>query len=237
MSGAAQPWDEVVRNYFEAWDHKDTEVPEYLQYNTSVAVRRGALWGLMRNDRLLDEDDDYSDAEWEAAQPGDPLPRRCTALFSPRWDACEDMGTGCSWGRPHFDPGLSRAIYFVRVRRGTKWGVVDTGGREIAPCKWDEIDRCGNARLGDRWGFVNLLTGEETPPQWAENPRLHLYETLWSATVPGNEDYFPVESGVNRWKTTMRLFRAGEALCRAVPFPRAVDAQDGREDVWRRSDS
>ena len=80
--------------------------------------------------------------------------------------------------------------------------MVDTSGREITPCKWDRIDRYGNACLDKQWGFVNLITGEEIAPQWMENQHLCPYKIVKTAEIELNAFH-----GESRWETTMRIFR------------------------------
>lgn len=102
-------------------------------------------------------------------------------LTEARWD---DIGVTESGFRIyHVDPDdyyakYSEAQYFLTLERKGKLGILDTLGRTITPCKWDEIDRYGNCRAGELWGFVNLLTTEETVPQWNENQNLKPYAII-----------------------------------------------------------
>ena len=78
--------------------------------------------------------------------------------------------------------------------------------------------------LGNQWGFINLLTKEETMPQWSEPWYLHSWDKKTSYET---SNYFCAES---HWGTceieTMVLFRADE-------FSRsAVKVQIGKTELW-----
>lgn len=167
-------WEDIDEIYYDdAYDIKDGEFPDYMHYYIASFVRLNGKWGIIRHDGSV--------------------------IFSPRWDECEEMKTGYTckadlpgqfnaWGYPleviddegwHY-ADLKDTYYFIKVKSGNQYGVVDTFGREITPCKWDEIDDCGNVRQGDRWGYVDLLTGGETPPQWPENQHLSPAKPFWT---------------------------------------------------------
>ena len=197
-------WDEVNWNHYTDQSHKDGDEPDSTEYDSTGFIVKDGKWGLLRND-------------------GSTIGRKELIVFFPQWDRCEEMKTGYTSDnavkhRLYFsDPStgfyrarLENAHYFVRVCKDGKYGVVDTAGRIIAPCKWDEIDDYGNARMGGSWGFVDLITREETPPQWKENKQLRPYEIVWSAYVITNfGDMFGFGSRDRHleWTCEMAIFR------------------------------
>ena len=193
------PWDGVYWSRFCEQSHKDGDDPDTSWYDSAGYMRRGNLWGVLRNDGT----EDAEEAE---------------VIFQPQWDDCEDLGSGYS---P--DGGLEGAYYFVRVSRGGLSGVVDTAGRCITPCKWDEIDAYGNARQGGLWGFVNLITCGEEAPQWPENR--HLQPGPVGRRFECIENWPSMFMGGTRleWETTMVLFAARPEGYRA---PRARPANN-----------
>lgn len=212
-SGAEQskhrsgPWDAVDWSSFCEEYHKDGDDPDVFLYDSAGYMRKGDQWGVLWNDGSEDE----AGAE---------------VIFPPQWDECEDLGSGYS---P--DGGLNGAYFFVRVIRNGLCGVVDTAGRTITPCKWDEIDEYGNARQGDLWGFVNLITCEETEPQWPENRHLQPYPegkrfeqiANWASMFMGGSRL--------EWEPTMVLFAAQPAgytppRTRTVDEPAEIDNPD-----------
>ena len=200
--------DQVDWNWFEDQYHKDGDDPDTTWYPSTGFIRKDGKWGLLKND-------------------GSEIGRKELIVFLPQWDRCEDMGTGYSFADPvdveifHTDyrynsciARLNNVFYFVRVCSERKYGVVDTAGRIITPCKWDEIDGYGNARRGDKWGFVNLLTGEETVPQWPENHHIKPYREIFSTDKITNWDDMFLPDGPDRsleWKSVMTIFYAGQA--------------------------
>lgn len=177
-----QRWDEVewpsYRNYTY---HHDGDDYEYDQYDLPVElVLRDGKWG-MTDARTLDDG-------------------RGEVIFPPLWDVYDLLGSGYSRdGEP------DDAVYFFVVRQGEKWGIVDTAGRVVSPCQWNEIDPYGNARMGQKWGFIHLLTGEITPPQWPENQRLHPY--VEGFTAEDASDYAAWYKGTHYWVSTMIIFQ------------------------------
>lgn len=169
-------WEDIDEIFYEdVYDIKDGDAPDYMKYYIASFVLLNRKWGIIRHDG--------------------------SEIFSPRWDECEEMKTGYTCvaesselfrdsgypleviddeGRLYAD--LKDTYYYIKVKSGNKYGVVDTFGREITPCQWDEIDDFGNVRQGDRWGFVDLLTCEETLPQWTENQHLSPAKPFWTMT-------------------------------------------------------
>ena len=188
-------WDAIDEIFFEDCCYiKDGDAPDYMDYYIASFVQLNGKWGIVQ----------YDGSE----------------IFSPQWDRCEEMKTGYTcvadrselfnkWGYPldlREEDGWQYAVlkdtyFFSRVAKVGKYGVVDTSGRVITPCRWDEIDDSGNVRQGDKWGFVNLLTCEETLPQWPENRHQVPKTSFWTATVPA--DGFGWEDGSDE---TMTLF-------------------------------
>lgn len=191
-------WDDVEWNEFEDEDNKDGDDPEITYYASTGFVFKDGQVGLLRND-------------------GSGIGRKELLVFYPQWDDCEEMGTGYTLAADPYqdyrnDCGDSRvfqnAYYFVRTKQGDKYGVVDTAGRVVTPCKWDEIDSRGNARQGNLWGFVNLLTCEETPPQWTENQYRNPYKWAFSTAVTTNWGAMFCGGKRLNWSETMTLFYA-----------------------------
>jgi len=183
------PEDGIVWNTFTDCYIKDGESPEYTHYDTTGFIRKDNHWGLLR-------------------------PKGEGIVFPPLWDGCEDMHTGYQHGKDRsFDyqsdghVRISNAAYFVRVRKGDRYGVVDSEGRVITPCKWDWIDDYGNARMGKLWGYVNLITGEETEPQWSVNQDRRPGERVWTAYMEKDwADGFMFANHVTSFEATMELF-------------------------------
>lgn len=176
-------YDNIIPTGFYDWDHHDNEafwcpLPSF--------VIKDKLIGIMCHV------DELSAAENKL-------------IFQPQWKECEYMKTGYTHISDCCDVDWTQFAYFVRVRKSKKgkWGVVDTSGREITPCKWDRIDRYGNACLDKLWGFVNLITGEEIAPQWMENQHLCPYDLAQAAGVDDNA----FRGNKSIWTTTMRIFR------------------------------
>ncbi len=179
---------------------EDGDPPDEYEYESSCFIEGGGKTGLLRSDG------------------SDLFGIKELVAFFPQWDYCEEMGTGFTfndfpdgeyyywdqaeeYGRITAKGRLKNTYYFIRVDEGEKSGVVDTAGRVITPCKWDEIDSYGNARQGDLWGFVNLLTCEETTPQWSENQKLKPYDTAWEA-------WFLEGFSHPSWEKVMTIFQA-----------------------------
>ena len=206
--------DDIDWIYFEESSYK--YLPEYQSTNLWY-TQYDTRFGIMKKDGkygiLLDngEDDDEKNI----------------IVFPPQWDSCVEMGTGYVLGdKLEFKETFTiNAHYFIKVQLNGKYGVVDTAGRWITPCKWDDVDKFGETLLGSQWGFVNLLTKEEIPPQWSE-PQIkrHPWEKLPYETA----NYFYSESplGHGGGFETMVLFRADE-LSRS-----AVKVQIGKAELW-----
>ncbi len=201
-------WDDIEWNCFNDDYHKDGDDPDITEYDSTGFILKAGKYGLIRSD-------------------GSDIGRKELIAFYPQWNDCEEMGTGYTSDDPveavsyymdyyftrpaggYIRSRLKNTYYFVRVLSGGKYGVVDSAGRVITPCKWDEIDRFGNARQGDLWGFVNLLTCEETEPTWAENRHLDPYKHIWSADEITNWAFMFGPGSANRslqWRSTMIIF-------------------------------
>lgn len=148
-------------------------------------------------------------------------------VFLPQWDSCEVMGTGYILGdklefKEYF---TTNAHYFIKVQLNGKYGVVDTAGRWITPCKWDDVDKFGETLLDGQWGFVNLLSKEEIPPQWSEpRDKRHPWEKLPYETA--NNFYSESHFGQGPGFESMVLFRADE-LARSFE-----KVQIGKAELW-----
>lgn len=175
-------YDDIIPTGFYDWDNHDNEA--YWCSLPPFVVKDG-LFGIMCHLNKLDA-------------------VKNNLIFQPQWKQCEYMKTGYTHLKDYHQVGWTQFNYFVRVRKSKKgkWGVVDTSGREITPCKWDRIDRYGNACLDKQWGFVNLITGEEIAPQWMENHHLFPYELATAYEIDVN-----AFRGKSSWETTMRIFR------------------------------
>lgn len=176
-------WDEFIDCYI-----KDGDPPDYTAYDGCGIYRENGLYGILH-------------------------PNYQTIVSADQYDDCESMKTGfIREERPSFVYGdrskVANAVYFVRVRRLDRYGVVDSEGRVVTPCKWDWIDAYGNARLGDLWGYVNLITGEEIAPQWPRSQDLRPGRRVWCAENETDwEMGFFSASHVTHWEMTMELFR------------------------------
>ncbi len=58
------------------------------------------------------------------------------------------------------------------VRLGGKWGFVDEAGKEVVPCRYDEVrdfnEGLAAVRLGGQWGFVDEAGQEVVPCRYDE---------------------------------------------------------------------
>lgn len=120
-------------------------------------------------------------------------------LFPAQWDECEYLTTayideeedrfssGCLYAR------IEKTLFFLRVRDGDKWGIVDTAGRVITPCLWDEVNDDGSVRCGGETRYIDLWSGElvDEPVEW---------EVAWTFGLPP-------EIGTSEWRTTMIYYR------------------------------
>ena len=179
-------WDEFVDCYI-----KDGDPPDYTRYDGLGIYRENGLYGILH-------------------------PNDQTIVSAARYDDCESMKTGFIRGEcPSFVYSgrrkVENAVYFARVRSLDRYGVVDSEGRVVTPCKWDWIDAYGNARLGELWGYVNLITGRETAPQWPRSQDLRPGKRIWCASDETDwEMGFFSASHVTNWVVTMELFRESE---------------------------
>lgn len=195
-------WNDVEWNSFLDQYHKDGDAPDNTYYDSTAFVFKDGQMGVLRSD-------------------GSEIGRKELLVFYPQWDSCEEMRTGYTLAADpeqdaycyfsdvntgYYMMVFKNAYYFIRTRQGDKYGVVDTAGRVITPCKWDEIDSYGNARQGDQWGFVNLLTCEETPPQWSKNQKIDPYKKAFYASEITNWDQMFSGAHHLEWKSTMTLF-------------------------------
>lgn len=177
-------WDEFIDCYI-----KDGDPPDYTVYEGFGIYRQDGLYGIRH-------------------------PNYRTIVTTAQYDDCESMKTGFIRGEKASiicggnKAKVENAVYFVRVRRLDRYGVVDSEGRVVTPCKWDWIDAYGNARLGELWGYVNLITGEETAPQWPCSQDLRPGRRVWCAEneIDWEMGFFSANH-VTHWEMTMELFR------------------------------
>ena len=120
-------------------------------------------------------------------------------LFPPKWDQCEYLTMAFidsaprkySFGSPYAKD--SNTLFFLRVCEGGKWGIVDTAGRVVTPCLWDEVHDDGYLRRGNETHYIDLWSGIlcDEPPKW---------EIVWTFRLP------PID-GEKTWRTTMVYYR------------------------------
>lgn len=206
-------WDDIDWINFEESSYK--YIPEYQSvrlwytyYDTGFGImKKDGKYGILLNN-------------------GEGEDEKNVIVFPPQWDSCIEMGTGYILGdKLELKETVTiNAHYFFKVQQNGKYGIVDTAGRWITPCKWDDVDKFGGILLDNQWGLVNLFTKEETLPQWSQPWYLHSWDKKTSYET---SNYFCSESPLGHSGTeTMVLFRADE-------FSRsAVKVQIGKAELW-----
>ena len=179
---ATPAWEDIESFWYRDFAyHHDGDDPDYDDYDIPAEMMmQDGKWGML---------------DARTAQDG-----KGEIIFPPQWDDGDQLGSGYS---PDGKP--DGAVYFFLVCKDGKKGVVDTAGRVVSSCHWDEIDAYGNARLGKQWGFIHLLTCQITPPQWPENQHLHPYEEGFVAE--DIDSYGAWFRGKHSWIKTMIIFK------------------------------
>ena len=58
----------------------------------------------------------------------------------------------------------------IIVKQNNKWGIINSIGEELTPCKYDSIYKGnyfkpeGNIKLNNKFGIINLFSGKEIIP-------------------------------------------------------------------------
>ena len=163
--GDSDDYSRRILNAFATADDPDTFETKYGLLNTTENVREGQSW----------------------------------QLFRPQWDECEYMTTAYisedvknfAFGSPY--AAIRDTLFFLRVRKGDKWGIVDTSGREVTPCMWDAVQDNGCVRLKEKTAYIDLWSGviSDSPVNW---------EKAWTFRLPP-------ETGTQPWRETMVYYR------------------------------